>query len=308
MRTAFIRDLLRIARDDKRVHLIVGDLGFSVIEEFARQRPDQFLNAGVAEQNMSGMAAGLVKVDDNIVFTYSIGNFPILRCLEQIRNDICLNNSSVKIVAVGGGVSYGNLGYTHYAVEDISIMRSLPNMVVAVPADSAEAEGITRMAYERPGPWFIRLGKTGEPAVHGKTPLTMEFGKALEVAAGDRGTILSTGPITHEALLAVRHFAGQGVRIRLLSMAFVKPLDQEAIRKAARETPWILTLEEHFETGGLGSAVAEVLAPLGNHAPLHRLFLPGSSLHDVGCQAYIRKRSGLDAEGVIGYVGSKLLK
>src|ERR1700693_796065 len=165
MRGAFFRGLLALAERDHRVNLIVGDLGFGVVEEFARRFPDRFLNAGVAEQNMTGIAAGMA-LSGKIVFTYSIANFPILRCLEQVRNDVCYHNANVKIVAVGGGLAYGSLGSTHHATEDLAIMRSLPRMVVVAPGDPVETEAATRAVVAHSGPCYLRLGRAGESRVH----------------------------------------------------------------------------------------------------------------------------------------------
>src|SRR5277367_4367197 len=158
MRGAFIRAITALAERDQRVHLIVGDLGFGVVENFAQRFPAQFLNAGVAEQNMTGIAAGMA-LSGKIAFTYSIANFPILRCLEQIRNDVCYHRANVKIVSIGGGYSYGSLGMTHHATEDIAILRALPEMVVVAPGDPIETEAATRAVAKHAGPCYLRLGR-----------------------------------------------------------------------------------------------------------------------------------------------------
>src|ERR1700679_3509777 len=165
MRGAFFRTLMEVAEHDNRVFLLVGDLGFGVVEPFVKKFPDRFLNVGVAEQNMTGIAAGLA-LSGKIVFTYSIANFPILRCLEQIRNDVCYHNANVKIVSIGGGYSYGSLGMTHHATEDIAILRALPGMVVVAPGDPIETEAATRAVTEHDGPCYLRLGRAGEPNIH----------------------------------------------------------------------------------------------------------------------------------------------
>src|SRR5207302_7770276 len=148
-----------------RVCLVVGDLGYSVIEKFAETYPDQFVNVGVAEQNMTGIAAGLA-LSGKIVFTYSIANFATLRCLEQIRNDVCYHNANVKVVAVGGGLAYGALGSTHHATEDLAIMRALPRMVVVAPGDPVETELLTRAVAAEAGPCYMRLGRAGRSEEH----------------------------------------------------------------------------------------------------------------------------------------------
>src|SRR5882762_7958343 len=156
MRTAFIETLFEMAREDKRITLVVGDLGFGVVTDFMRELPRQFVNAGVAEQNMTGIAAGMA-LSGKIVFTYSIANFPVLRCLEQVRNDICYHAANVKVVAVGGGLAYGSLGATHHATEDLAILRSLPRMVVVAPGDPVETEAATRAVMAHAGPCYLRL-------------------------------------------------------------------------------------------------------------------------------------------------------
>src|SRR5712691_10038528 len=165
MRPAFFRALPELAAADERVNLVVGDLGFGVVEPFVERFPARFFNAGVAEQNMTGIAAGLA-LSGKTVFTYSIANFPTLRCLEQIRNDVCYHNANVKVVAVGGGFAYGALGMTHHATEDLAIMRALPGMVVVAPGDPLETELATRAIVSHSGPCYLRLGRAGEPKVH----------------------------------------------------------------------------------------------------------------------------------------------
>ena len=165
MRTAFIQTLFELAEKDERINLIVGDLGYSVVEQFAERFPERYLNVGVAEQNMTGVAAGMA-LCGKVVFTYSIANFPTLRCLEQIRNDVCYHNVSVKIVSVGGGLAYGSLGMSHHGSEDIAILRSLPNMVVVAPGDPIEARLATEAIASHSGPCYLRLGKAGELSVH----------------------------------------------------------------------------------------------------------------------------------------------
>ncbi len=165
MRNMFIKELMRYAEIDSRVVLITGDLGYSVLEPFQKKFPERFINAGIAEQNMTGVAAGLA-LSGKIPFTYSIANFSTLRCLEQIRNDICYHNVNAKIVSVGSGFSYGTQGYTHHGTEDISIMRCLPNMRVFSPADSVETQALVRKMMEIEGPCYLRLAKSDEPIIH----------------------------------------------------------------------------------------------------------------------------------------------
>ena len=297
MRTAFIQSLIECARADERIWLLVGDLGYSVVEPFRQEFPDRFINVGVAEQNMTGIAAGLA-LSGKIVFTYSIANFPTLRCLEQIRNDVCYHEADVKIVAVGGGFAYGAQGMTHHATEDLAIMRALPNMTVVAPADPVETALATRAIIEWHGPCYLRLGKAQEPVVH-KTPPDFQIGKAIAVRDGSDVTLIASGGILYNTVQAAEELARQGIQARVLSMHTLKPLDTEAVLAAARQTKAIVTVEEHSMIGGLGSAVAEVLAELGNsHVTFRRIGIKDEFCQQVGGQEYLRQACSLTTAGI----------
>jgi transketolase len=298
VRTAFIQALNDLASEDPRVCLVVGDLGYSVIEEFASKHPDQFVNAGVAEQNMVGLAAGLA-MTGKVVFTYSIGNFGTLRCLEQIRNDVAYHRANVKVVAVGGGLAYGNLGVTHHASEDVAILRSLPNMVVVSPGDPVEAGLATRALVAYDGPAYLRLGKAGEPVVHADEP-RFDLGKAITLRDGRDISLIASGSMLATANVVASNLVKKGLSVRLLSMHTIKPLDREAVIAAATQTKWVVTLEEHSVDGGLGGAVAEVLAEMeSGHAPLKRIGLRPEFNKVVGDQKYLKSLHGLDEDGVM---------
>jgi transketolase len=298
MRTAFIETLFELAKHDDRIVLITGDLGFSVIEPFMQALPKQYVNAGVAEQNMTGMAAGMA-LSGKIVFTYSIGNFPTLRCLEHIRNDICYHSANVKVVCVGGGFCYGAAGASHHATEDLGVMRMLPGMTVIAPADPAEARLATRALVEHIGPAYLRLGKAGEPVVH-QSPIDFQIGKAIQVRAGDDLTLISTGGMLRLVLQVADQLASRGIHARVLSMHTVKPLDTDAVLAAARETSAIFTVEEHSVLAGLGGAVAEVLAESGVPLPIFkRLGVPSIFSPVVGSQQYMLEQNGLSVEGIL---------
>ena len=297
MRTAFIQALNDLADKDERVCLIVGDLGYSVIEDFANRHPKQFVNAGVSEQNMIGLAVGMA-LTGKVVFTYSIGNFGTLRCLEQIRNDVCYHSANVKVVTVGGGLAYGNLGVTHHASEDVAILRSLPNMTVVAPGDPVEARLATRAVVALNGPAYLRLGKAGEPIVHQQEP-DFTLGRAIAVHEGSDVTLIASGGMLATADKVARSLAHQGLGVRLLSMHTIKPLDGEAVARAATETRYVFTLEEHSIEGGLGGAVAEVMAELEpGSAPLKRVGLRPEFNKIVGDQNYLKSMHGLDEESV----------
>lgn len=298
MRTAFLKTLEELAAGDERVNFVTGDLGFTVVEPFVKRFPRQFLNAGVAEQNMTGLAVGMA-LSGKVVFTYSIANFPTLRCLEQIRNDGCYHKANLKVVSVGGGLAYGALGSSHQATEDLAVLRAMPGMVVVAPGDPVEAEHATRAVAAHQGPCYLRLGKAGEPVVH-QGPIDFKLGKALTVREGRDVTLISTGAMLHSCAKAVDALAAQGVKARLLSMHTLKPLDGEAVLEAAAETGGILTVEEHSVLGGLGGAVAELLA---QHAPRKVPFkilgLPDRFCREVGSHEHLRKVSGLAVEDIV---------
>lgn len=305
MRTAFIETLLDVARTNSRITLMVGDLGFGVVVPFMEQLPNQFINAGVAEQNMTGMAAGMA-LSDKIVFTYSIANFPTLRCVEQIRNDICYHNANVRIVSVGGGMGYGSLGPSHHATEDIAILRALPNMTVVAPGDPSETRLAVRALVDHEGPAYLRLGRAGEPTVHATTP-DFQLGKAITLRDGHDITLISTGGQLANTLHAANTLAEQEIDTRVLSMHTVKPLDIDAVLTAARETNAIFTVEEHSITGGLGGAVAEVLMESDQRPHIFkRIGLRDAFSSLVGDQHYLCTQYQIDTEGILGTIRSTL--
>jgi transketolase len=297
VRTAFLNTLFDLAKQDPRIVFITGDLGFGVAERYMEELPKQFVNAGVAEQNMTGMAVGMA-LSGKIVFTYSIANFPTLRCLEQVRNDVCYHQADVKVVSVGGGFAYGSMGATHFATEDLGVMRLLPNLLVVAPGDPVETRHATRALVEHPGPCYLRLGKSGEPVVH-KGEIEFELGKAIQVRNGSDVTLMSTGGMLYNAVTAAERLEAQGVHARVLSMHTLKPLDIEAVRSAAADTGAIVTIEEHSISGGLGSAVAEVLAETDDvRSRFKRLGVPAHFAPRVGSQEYLLAEHGLTPEQI----------
>ena len=297
MRSAFINSLIELAASDERTMLITGDLGFGVVESFARRFPQRFINSGVAEQNMTGIAAGLA-LSGKIVFTYSIGNFPTLRCLEQIRNDICYHATNVKIASAGGGFAYGPLGASHHATEDIAIMRALPNMTVIAPGDPLEARKATAALAALPGPAYLRLGRAGEPRVH-TGEIDLKIGKAIQLMDGSDVTLISTGGMLHDTVAAAEILQCRRINARVLSMHTIKPLDEAAVLAAARDTHAILTIEEHSVIGGLGGAVAELLAERADSpVSFKRLGLPSQFATTIGTQRFLKDAHSLSAAGI----------
>jgi transketolase len=305
MRDAFVGALTEAAARDARIMLLTADLGFNVLDPFVRRFPRQFLNVGVAEQSMAGLATGLA-LDGRVVFTYSIANFPTLRCLEQIRSDVCYHEANVKITAVGGGFSYGALGVSHHATEDLAILRAIPGLTVVAPGDLWEAREATRALATMPGPAYLRLDKSAAPPTH-TTGERFELGRARRLREGTDLTLIATGGILGEVLAAADHLQQEGIRCRVLSMHTVQPLDGEALARAAAETGGILTVEEHTVRGGLGGAVAEELLEAGPvPARFHRLGLRNGFGTAVGSQAYMRARYGLDCAAIAAAARSSI--
>ncbi len=298
MRDHFIKELTNLAEKDRNIILITGDLGFGVLTNYAKTYPKQYINAGVAEQNMTAIATGL-GMEGKTTFTYSIGNFCTLRCLEQIRNDACYHNANVNIVSVGGGFSYGALGYSHHATEDIAIMRALPNLRVFSPGDFWETMEITKAVAKLGGVNYLRLDKSSAGYTQREGEV-FEVGKARILREGTDFTIIATGGILEVALSGAETLAKQGIECRVISMHTIKPIDSQAIINAAQQTGGILTLEEHTVDGGLGSAVGEVL--LDNNVfpkKFIKMGLRGGFSTIVGSQNYLRTRYELDEETLV---------
>ncbi|MBU0618613.1 1-deoxy-D-xylulose-5-phosphate synthase [Patescibacteria group bacterium] len=296
MRKAIVSRLIKLAVKDPGVFLLTGDLGFSYLEAFAEKFPRRFFNIGVAEQNMIGVAAGLA-LSGKKVFVYSIATFVSMRAFEQIKIDLCYQNLNVKIIGAGAGLSYGNYGATHYALEDVAIMRVLPNMKIFCPANSIEADWVVRTAYQQSGPAYIRSAKGYDDAVYSKPP-KLKFGKGLIVKPGKDVALLVSGALLGNALKARKILKTQSISTRIISFPTVKPLDKQLILKTARQTKVIFTLEETSIVGGFGSAVAEILAEAGLATKFKRLALPDFYPEKLGSQAYLRDQLGLSPEKI----------
>lgn len=293
MRNAFVKTLVEIAKKDESICLITGDLGFGVLTPFMEEFPDRFINAGIAEQNMTSVAAGMAKEGKTVV-TYSIGNFPTLRCLEQIRNDCAYHEANVKIVCVGGGFAYGAHGMSHHATEDIAIMRALPEVMVFAPGDLVEAEEVTKAITKCKGTCYLRLGKGGEKRIHNKIE-NFEIGKAIKIAEGEEVAIFSTGAILEEAVKLRESLISKGVKVAQYSFPCIKPIDKEVIIENAKKCKLIVTIEEHNIIGGLGGAVAEIMAENVHNAKLLRMGLNDEYTSIVGTQSYLREQYGISA-------------
>jgi len=307
MRDAFAAEITQLAQEDARVVLLSGDIGNRLFDSFKEKCPGRFINCGVAEANLVGCAAGLAMCGARPV-TYTIASFMTTRCLEQIRVDVCYHNLPVVIVGVGAGLSYAANGGTHHSLEDISLMRMLPNMKVVAPGDPLEVRAAIRalLREDAQGPVYFRIGKKGEPVVHAAPP-HFEIGRGIwlnkESDAGSaRVVLLATGNMLPGAREAATRLDAQGVPTALVSMHTIKPLDEELLEHVffSSTVEWVVTVEEHSRMGGLGGAVAEWLADRHHHqapsparARLLRIGTPDSFFHEAGGQAYARERLSL---------------
>lgn len=267
MRTTFIQQLLEEARENKKVFLIVGDLGYSVVEPFAAEFPDRFLNPGIAEQNMIGVASGLA-MEGYIPFIYSIANFPTMRCMEQIRNEACYHDLNINIVSVGGGFAYGSLGASHQATEELGMMRVLPNMHVCAPGDPVETQTIVKLAVATPHPFYIRLGKAGEPVVHQQPLDNLQVGDIVPVIEKGASAVISTGAMLKYSFDFIQE---NHLEAALYSMPFIKPVNREHVRALAEKYTKLITIEEHQLAGGMGSALLEILNDLHTEGTISKM-------------------------------------
>jgi transketolase len=295
VRDTFINTLLGEAKRNPEIVLITGDLGFGVVDKFSNELPNQFINTGVNEQAMMSIAAGIASTRKR-VFVYSIGNFPTLRCLEQIRNDICLMKNSVVIVSVGAGYAYGPQGYTHHALEDVAVMRALPNMQVFSPCDDIEAQALTLMLCKSNMPAYLRLGKSGEENIHNENT-RIEPGKFIETDSGTDGTILFSGSVGQEARLAREILRKRGLEVAVASIPFISDLDKGYLESAAKKGP-LVVVEEHSYRGGLGSSILEAFAEIGIQAKVGLVASSQINLSQIGSQDYLRRINGISAEAI----------
>jgi len=296
MRDIFVQTLLEEAKRDSSVMLVTGDLGFGVLENFERELPSQFLNAGVAEQSMVGLAAGIASTGKR-VFVYSIGNFPTFRALEQIRNDVCYMNNPVVIVSVGSGYSYGSQGYTHHAIEDIAVMRALPNMNVISPADPIETEILTKFLVGDRRPSYFRLGRSGEKNLNLITPL-LKDGRFSKIRSGRDGSIIFSGSIGDIVLDACQYLDSRGINISVYSVPFLSQISRNDL-EALDGTKPIVVVEEHSLRGGLSSAILESIAINQIDLKIVPVYSQNENLTLIGSQRFLREQNGLGIEKIL---------
>ena len=293
MRNAFADELTKLGSEDARVVMLSGDIGNRLFDKFKDKHPSRFFNCGVAEANMMGVAAGLAMNGLRPV-AYTITPFVTTRCLEQIRTDVCYHEAPVTIVAVGAGLAYSGLGPTHHACEDISFLRSIPNMVVVCPGDAFEVRGALRAALQQDRPVYIRMGKKGEPVVHKGPIADFAIGKAITISEGSDVCLLSTGNMLPEATLAAHQLNENGISAEVVSFHTVKPLDEARLKASFVRFRLVATLEEHSLIGGFGAAVSEWLVDSETpHKKFLRFGTPDSFFKKSGEQEYAREVLGL---------------
>jgi transketolase len=295
MRDRFVNELTNLAAGDPTVFLVTADLGFGIFNTFIDRFPDRFLNVGVAEQSMIGVGTGMA-LEGWTVFVYSIGNFATLRCLEQIRNDAAYHEANVNIICSGGGFTYGNLGMSHHATEDLAIMRSLPGVTVVAPCDDFETSGAVRALASQRGVGYLRIEK--QVPIDTTSLGGFELGKARRIREGQDVTIIACGGLVSEAVGAADLLEQDGLSARVVSMHTLTPVDLAEIVDAARTTGGIVTVEEGQIVGGLGGAVAEVCADSGVRTRVRRLGLRRTYSAIVGDQAYLRQHYGMDRSAI----------
>lgn len=302
MRNTFINRLCELAKHHEDIFLLCGDLGFSVLEPFADQFPERFLNMGIAEQNMTQVATGLAREGYN-VFTYSIGNFPTLRCMEQIRYDVCYHQANVKIVAVGAGYAYGPQGTSHHTTEDIAMMRAIPDMTICSPADPIEARAAAEFMVAHKGPGYVRINKTGESEIHrSDDDIAFSPGSMINIINGQNIAILVTGAILDKVIKEVRNCNSS---CSVYSAPFIGDYNPDEIALMANRYTKIITVEEHQLNGGFGSSIVECFNDLycDGRIPampaIKRIAIPNRFISYSGDQEYLREVAGLSIEKLI---------
>lgn len=304
MRKIFFEKLKEKAKDDKNIFLLVGDLGAKFFNDFLEIDKKRFINAGVAEGNMIGTAAGLSMSGKN-VFCYSIIPFLIMRSFEQIRVDVCFNNLNVKLLGAGGGLVYGAEGITHHAIEDIALMRSLPNMTVVCPGDRKEAECLVKEIIDYKGPVYVRFGRDFDPLVH-EGDINFKIGRGITVKEGKDICLITTGTMLHTGKAISDILEKENITCNLISMHTVKPLDEELVKKTGKSFNNIFTLEDHSIIGGLGSAVSEVLLETGYQGKFKRFGIRDNFCQLSGKSDYLLKSQGLDSETIAANIKSEI--
>jgi transketolase len=302
MRKTSLDMVYELAKRDPRVIFIGSDLGPDTLKQLKTEFPRQFLMEGVSEANIVTMAAGLA-MEGKIPYINTIATFLTRRCFEQIVLDLGLHNTKVRLIASGGGVVYAPLGPTHLAIDDIAILRAVPNMTILAPADAEEMRRLMLQTLEVDGPVYIRLGKGGDPIVS-RADLPCKIGKAILMREGKDALIVATGICLQVALAAVDELKKQGLSASVLHIHTLKPLDSTAVYENAARVPIIVTIEEHTVVGGLGSAVAEIIAEAGFNSPkrFRRIGIPDVFPDEYGSQASLMARYDITAANLAAVI------
>jgi transketolase len=306
MRETCLKMVYELARKDERVLFIGSDLGAGVLKEFKQDIPARFFMEGVSEANLIGMAAGLA-MEGHVVYVNTIATFLTRRCFEQVAVDLCLHNVKVRLIANGGGLVYAPLGPTHLAIEDLAILRALPNMTVLAPADAVEMRRLMSATVDHPGPLYIRVAKGHDPVVTAEGE-PFVIGKVVPMRDGEDALLICTGVALQVCLTAAERLRNQGIRAGVLHLPTVKPLDVEAIRAHVEQVPVIVSVEEHVLNGGLGSAIAEVLVETDLLAErrFKRIGIPDVFPDKYGDQTGLMKHYGISPENVVDQVRALL--
>lgn len=307
MRVGIINEVYNLMKKDQNIYFLTGDLGYTAVEQIEQDFPKRFINVGIAEQNMVGIAAGLA-LSGKKVYIYSIISFLLMRCFEQIRYDLCFHDLDVTLLGIGGGLSYGYLSGTHFALEDIALMKVLPNMSIFSPADEVEGRLGIKALHSYRHPLYVRIGKRQEPMIYSK-PYRFHFGKGVVLRRGKDACIFATGPIIDEVIKAVDSIRQEeGIHITVVNIHTLKPLDQELVMEVSSKKKVVFSVEEHSRIGGLGSTIAELFSGKMNPPRLVRIGTPDTFIKELGSQDYLRKKLGLSTHGIISSIKREGMK
>jgi transketolase len=292
MRNAFADEITELSKTDTRIMVLSGDIGNKLFDSFKLVDPKRFINCGIAEANMIGVAAGLA-LNGLRPIVYTIAPFTTTRCFEQIRIDIAYHEAPVIIVGTGSGLSYAELGPTHHSLEDIAIMRMLPGMQVFAPCDAIELRMVLQAVLKSSYPSYIRIGKKGEPAIH-KTKPNFKIGEPITLQVGKDVLMLATGTIVFNTMEAAKILSKNGISAEVVSVPTIKPFDKLFLLNRINQFRLVVTVEEHSKRGGLGGVVSEIIASLKVHPPQIIIGTPDEFMHENGSQFYAQKKYGLD--------------
>jgi len=307
MRDAFSSALYDIAKKDKRVILVTSDTGAICHDKFKADLPNQYLNIGIAEQNMIGVAAGLAMAG-KLAYVYALVPFATMRCYEQIRVDLCCMDLPVTVVGVGAGYDYSTLGPTHHGTEDIALMRSLPGMTIFSPSDSVMVEAVAKFSYKLPGPKYIRLDRTGIPLIYDGRKEDFTKGVAV-LAAGKDVCIIATGRMVCNALSVADKLARHGIEATVIDLYRIKPLAEDFILDQVDKFNFIVTMEEHFLTGGIGTLINEILIKKGKRCVVKNFGIPDRFCRQYdGKREYLQRLMGLDVDSISAYLMKAIRK